>query len=167
MNQIVHDEIDYQQRRFYRRLKKHGNLVVEFWSGAKKFLDSIPGIAWEKQGNKILIKEKVSPMKTFRDIILESQVGSEGDFKKRFPKVADHFKEVKDKKHLAKLRKEAIKKIDANEEGWKDGPVDFFVKKWRKEFTADTGTRRSAADSRSDMILRTKDSSGKSKARKW
>lgn len=73
MNKIISDEIDYQQRRFYRRLKKRGRLVVEFWPGAKKFLDSIPGISWEKQGNKILIKEKVSIMKTYRDILSEDK----------------------------------------------------------------------------------------------
>ncbi len=104
-------------------------------------------------------------MKTFRDI-LEAQIGSEEDFRKRFPKVTDHFKNVKDKKHLAKLRKSAIKKIDAGVEGWKDGPVDFFVKKWRKELTIDTSTRRSAADIRAGMILQTRDSSGRAKARK-
>jgi hypothetical protein len=73
MNQLVRDEIDYQQRRFYRRLKMRGRLVVEFWPGAKKFLNSIPGIAWEKQGNKILIREKINTMKTFRDILTEGK----------------------------------------------------------------------------------------------
>ena len=77
MNQIVRDEIDYQQRRFYRRLKKRGKLVVEFWPGAKKFLNSIPGIAWEKQGNKILIREKKNTMKSFRDILAEGIKKSE------------------------------------------------------------------------------------------
>jgi len=77
MNQIVRDEIDYQQRRFYRRLKKRGKLVVEFWPGAKKFLNSIPGIAWEKQGNKILIREKKNTMKSFRDILSEGIKKSE------------------------------------------------------------------------------------------
>jgi hypothetical protein len=69
MNQLIRDEIDYQQRRFYKRLKVSGKLVVEFWPGAKKFLNSIPGITWKTQGNKILITEKTNTMKTFRQIL--------------------------------------------------------------------------------------------------
>jgi hypothetical protein len=78
MNRLIREEMDFQQRRFYRRLKVRDKLVVEFWPGAKKFLDSIPGIAWEKQGNKILIKEKTNTMKTFRDIVTEGIKKSEG-----------------------------------------------------------------------------------------
>jgi hypothetical protein len=70
--------MDFQQRRFYRRLKMRDKLVVEFWPGAKKFLDSIPGITWEKQGKKILIKEKVTFMKSYREILAEGIKKSEG-----------------------------------------------------------------------------------------
>ncbi len=63
--------MEFQQRRFYKRLKLRGNLIVEYWPGAKSFLESIPGITWEKQGSKILITEKSSKMKSFRDIIKE------------------------------------------------------------------------------------------------
>jgi hypothetical protein len=74
MNEIIATEIDFQQKRFYERLKKSGSLVVELWPGAKNFLNSIPGIEWKQQGNKILITEKkVSKMKTFRDVISEGK----------------------------------------------------------------------------------------------
>ena len=71
VNQLIRDEMDFQQKRFYRRLKRDGKLVVEMWPGAKKFLNAIPGIAWETQGNKILIKEKSTKLKTFRDIVVD------------------------------------------------------------------------------------------------
>jgi hypothetical protein len=68
---LIREEMDFQQRRFYRRLKVSGKLVVEFWPGAKKFLNSIPGISWKMQGNKILITEKITTMKSYREILQE------------------------------------------------------------------------------------------------
>lgn len=68
--QLIRDEMDYQRRRLYKRLKtSDGNLVVEYWNNAEAFLNSVQGISWEKTGNKILIKEKVHKMKSFRDIL--------------------------------------------------------------------------------------------------
>jgi len=74
--QIIRDEMEFQQRRFYRRLKINGELVVEYWLGAKLFLESIPGITWKKQGNKILIKDskREFKIKTFRDILNEAAI---------------------------------------------------------------------------------------------
>lgn len=71
--QIIRDEMDFQQRRFYKRLRIKGKLVVEYWPSAKVFLNSIPGITWEKHGNKILITEKVSKMKSYREILNEAK----------------------------------------------------------------------------------------------
>ena len=65
----------YQRERLYKRLKKadNGRLVVEYWAGAKDFLSSVPGIDWEKQGNKILIKENHT-MKTFKELLTEEKI---------------------------------------------------------------------------------------------
>ena len=68
---IIREEMNYQRRRLYKRLRTgDGKLIVEYWQGSKNFLNAIHGIVWEKQGNKILIKEKATEMKSFRDILL-------------------------------------------------------------------------------------------------
>ena len=66
----------YQRERLYKRLKKadNGRLIVEYWKGAEKFLGAVPGIDWEKQGNRILIKEESIKMKTFRQILDEEKL---------------------------------------------------------------------------------------------
>ena len=77
---LIRNEMKYQRERLYKRLKiGNGRLVVEYWAGAKRFLNEVPGIKWQKQGNKILIKENKN-MKTFRDIINEAKPDfSKGD----------------------------------------------------------------------------------------
>jgi hypothetical protein len=97
MNKLIANEIEYQHRRFYRRLKERGTLVVEFWPGAKAFLESIPGITWSMQANKILIKEvdskqpsgysgnkKEKKVKSFKDIVQEKERHIESDLKTQF-----------------------------------------------------------------------------------
>jgi hypothetical protein len=74
---MIRTEIDYQRRRLYKRLKKaDGRLIVEYWAGAKRFLNSVPGIKWEKQGTRILIKGENLKMKNFKQI-LEDEIGPE------------------------------------------------------------------------------------------
>ena len=77
--QLIRDEMKYQRERLYKRLKKsdNGRLIVEYWAGAKDFLSGVPGINWEKQGNKILIKEDTN-MKSFKDILKDSEPIQEG-----------------------------------------------------------------------------------------
>lgn len=74
---LIREEIEFQRGRLYKRLKtsEGGKLIVEYWEGSKTFLNSVQGISWEKQGNKILIKEKGTKMKSFRDILLQEKVG--------------------------------------------------------------------------------------------
>lgn len=70
---LIREEIEFQRGRLYKRLKtsEGGKLIVEYWEGSKNFLNSVHGISWEKQGNKILIKEKGTKMRSFRDIVLQ------------------------------------------------------------------------------------------------
>lgn len=77
--QLIREEMKYQRERLYKRLKQadNGRLVVEYWAGAQDFLRSVPGIDWEKQGNKILIKEN-KQMKTFKELLTEkTRVGTD------------------------------------------------------------------------------------------
>lgn len=71
--QIIKEELDFQRTRLYRRLKKsdNGRLVVDSWANAPRFLPTVPGIEWEKQGTKIIIKEK--RVKTFKQIFDEGK----------------------------------------------------------------------------------------------
>jgi hypothetical protein len=101
---MIRTEIDYQRRRLYKRLKKaDGRLIVEYWAGAKRFLNSVPGIKWEKQGTRILIKGENLKMKSFKQILNEAKLKdvkhwskmSDKEKKKAFD-VAIKSKQVKD-----------------------------------------------------------------------
>lgn len=104
--EMIRAEIDYQRRRLYKRLKKaDGRLIVEYWAGAKKFLNSVPGIKWEKQGSLILIKGEDVKMKTFKEILNETKPLQEGTW--TLP-----FKTAQAKK-LAKVMKKPVPSGDA------------------------------------------------------
>ena len=148
--------------------KKMKNLIKKDAFLKKAFDKSMSPAANEFQTLRNLFNTYVAGDSNMeRKYLSEASIGSEEDYRERFPKVADHFKDVKDSKHLAKLKKEAIKMVDKNEPGWKDGPITFFVKKWKVEFDKNKMTKRSASDIRADQILRTRDSSGRAKARKF
>jgi len=72
---IIADEIEYQRKRLYKRLKTsdNGRLIVEYWNGAANFLNTVHGIDWKLQGKKILIEEKHSKMKNFRVILTDEK----------------------------------------------------------------------------------------------
>jgi hypothetical protein len=69
--QIIADEIEFQKKRLYKRLKTsdNGRLIVEYWKGAENFLNKVHGINWKLDGQKILIKEDKKQMKTFKSIL--------------------------------------------------------------------------------------------------
>ncbi len=75
MKKIIRDEIDYQRRRIYKRLKTSdtGKIMVEHWAGAMDFLNTIHGITWEIKDDKIMIQEKRTPIKKFLDIYKEGE----------------------------------------------------------------------------------------------
>jgi hypothetical protein len=103
--QLIRDEMKYQRERLYKRLKKsdNGRLIVEYWAGAKDFLSGVPGINWEKQGNKILIKEDTN-MKSFKDILKDSEPIQEGTLKD-YKDEPDNFGDKLDPKAEKILRK--------------------------------------------------------------
>lgn len=98
---LIRDEMKYQRERLYKRLKKSdkGRLIVEYWKGAERFLQEVPGITYKKSGNKILIKEDTN-MKSFRQIYEESKPLQEGTW--NLP-----FKTAQAKK-LAKIMKNPV-----------------------------------------------------------
>lgn len=92
------------------------------------------------------------------------------DWNTRFSHIKSFFEQATDLKHLSQLKKEAIKKVDSKDPTWKDGPVEFFSKQKREELKQKLGIGvkiASSKEARMERILRIKDSSGKSTARKF
>lgn len=111
-------------------------------------------------------------MKRFKQYVTEGSRyfvdHMDAEWTEKHPHLDQHFAQATDLKELSKLKREAMKKFDANEPGWSSaGPLLHFHAKHAERLKAMDGGTRSAADARADLVLRTRDSAGKATARKF
>lgn len=78
----------------------------------------------------------------------------------------DAVKNAADPKELSKAKRAAMKLMDGGQSDLPDGVLSYFVDKKKEELSKMSYTPRSSADARTDAILRTRDSSGRAKARR-
>jgi len=88
-------------------------------------------------------------------------------FEKRFPHIRTFFEQATSWADIIKLKRQANKKERNDEPGWKSGPIDYFFKRIKDERGYFTVHTRTAAEYRTDQILRTRIPGQRAVPRKW
>lgn len=90
------------------------------------------------------------------------------EYQERFPELYQAMNQATSLQELNALRRQIIKQMDEGTLSYPacDGAIDAFKKQISKKF-GEVVKVRSAQEVREDLLLHTRDSSGKRSSRKW